>query len=270
VHLLGQPFEQDAVELTLVRLEIRTESDYEDAAAQVWFRFFNKTGQDLLVEIDWSDIRMEDDLGNLYVDWAGAETTSSWVDSGESYDFNRYYTRRAGERSRLPSGAAYVQIVADEFSRLKDARWHFDINPMLAPMAAPPPGTAKGVGEPWEQGELALTLENIEIRADSDYEDSAARAWFVLDNRGGERKLVEIDFGYFYILDSFGRRFSDWEGGGVVEYWVDPGDSLEFNRYYTEMARQRSRVTRGAEFVLLAVEKLGPIQLVQWQFDIVR
>ena len=213
---------------------------------------------------------MEDDLGNLYVDWAGAETTSLWVDSGESYDFNRYYARRPGERSRVQSGAANVQIVVDEFSRLKDARWQFDINPVLAPIATPAPGTVKGVGEPWEHGGLALTLENIEIRAESDYGDAAARAWFVLSNHGDERKLVEIDFGYFHVLDSFGRRFSDWEGGGEAAHWVDPGDSLEFNRYYTEMAGQRSRISRGAEFVLVVVEKLGSIQFVQWQFDIVR
>jgi hypothetical protein len=81
---------------------------------------------------------------------------------------------------------------------------------------------------------------------------------------------VEIDSGYIYLVDSFGRRFSDSDGGGLTTQWLDPGESWEFDRYYSEMAGERSRITRGAEFVLVKIDKIGPIEGVQWQVDIVR
>jgi len=268
IHMLGEPWEQAETSLNMIRLEVRAESNWEDAAAQVWFRFFNKTGQKLLVEIDWSKIYLEDSLGNRYVDWEGGGSTSAWVEAGASLDFNRYYTRQPRERSRVPSNASFVRVVVDQFSRIADARWQISINPALVPMQAP--GTAKRVGEAWEQGGLALTLKNLQIRAESDWEDASAQAWFVLSNRTNERRLVEIDFSHIYMIDSYGRRFSDWEGGGLMSQWIDPGKSLEFNRYYSEMAGQRSRITRGAGFVLLEFEGLGSIDSGQWQFDIVR
>ncbi len=268
--MVGEPWEEAEVTLNLTNLEIRAESDGGDAAAHAWFRFFNKSGQKLLVEIDWSKIHLEDNLGNRYVDWDGGGTTSVWVEPGRSYNFDRYYTRRAGERSRMPSNASFVDVVVDEFSRISDARWRFEINPTLEPMGAPAPSQVKAVGETWEQDDLALTLDKIEIRAESDSGDAAGRAWFNLVNRSSERLLVESDFSRIYLIDSFGRRFSDWDGGGLESRWLDPGQSWEFNRYYTEMAGWWSRVTRNAEFVLVKVEKLGPIENAQWQFDIVR
>jgi len=251
-------------------MAIRVESDWGDAAVQVWFRLFNKTGQRLLVEIDWSHIHLEDSLGNRYVDWEGGGTTSVWVEPGRSLDFGRYYTRQPGKRSRVPSNAAFVQVVVDQFSRISAARWQVDINPSLSPMAVPARGTVKGVGEAWEQGGLALTLKEIEVLAESDRGDAAARAWFALTNRTSERLLVEIDLAHIYLLDSFGRRFNDWDGGGLMTRWLDSGQSWEFDRYYSEMAGQRSRITRGAQFVLVKVEKLGLLEGVQWQFDIMR
>jgi murein DD-endopeptidase MepM/ murein hydrolase activator NlpD len=271
IHVLGEPWEQEKVSLNVIKIEIRSENDSSSAAAGVWFRFFSKTGQKLLVEIDWKDIHLEDNLGNRYVDWEGSGTTSDWVESGESLDFDRYYTRRPGERSRVPSNAEFVRVVVDRFSRISDARWQFDINPKLPHLASPSPGTVKRVDETWERGGLALTLKNIEIRSESDSSAAAARAWFTLVNRTNERLLVEIDSGYIYLMDSFGRRFSDdSDGGGMTTQWLDPGESWEFDRYYSEMAGERSRITRGAEFVLVKIDKLGPIEEVQWQVDIVR
>jgi len=270
VLTLGEPWENEGVSLVVTNMAIRAESDWEDAAVQVWFRLFNKTGQKLLVEIDWSRIHLEDNLGNRYVDWEGGGTTSIWVEPGKSLDFDRYYTRQPKEHSRVPSNAAFVQVVVDRFSRISAARWQVDINPPLSPMVAPVPGTVKGVSEAWEQGGLALALKKIEVRAESDGEDAAAHAWFALTNRTSERLLVEIDLAHIYLLDSFGRRFNDWEGGGLMTQWLDPGQSWEFDRYYSEMAGQRSRITRGAQFVLVKVEKLGLLEDVQWQFDIVR
>jgi serine/threonine protein kinase len=270
VYMLGQPWEVEGVSLVATAMAIRSESDYDAAAAQVWFRFFNKMGERLLVEIDWGQIHLEDSLGNRYVDWEGGGTTSAWVEPGRSLDFDRYYTRQPKERSRVPGDAAFVQVVVDQFSRVSGARWQVDINPALAPMAAPDPATVKGVSETWEQDGLALTLKRIEVRAESDYDAAAAQVWFALTNHTNERLLVEIDFNHIYLLDSFGRRFGDWEGGGLWTQWLEPGKSLEFNRYYSEMAKSHSRVTRGAQFVLVKVEKLGRIEGVQWQFDIVR
>ncbi len=270
VRVIDSPWEQDGVSMTATRVEVRAESDWKDAAAQVWFRFFNKTGQRLLVKVDWSDIHLEDSLGNRYVDWEGGGTTNVWVETGESYDFDRYYTRQPGERSRVPANAAFVQAVVDRFSRIVGARWQMDINPVLSSVSAPDPAMVKGVGEIWEQGDLALTLEEIEVRADSDWQDAAAQAWFMLTNVGSETALVEIDLGYIYLVDSFGRRFGDWEGGGLIVQWLEPGETVKFDRYYSEMAGQKSRVTRGSEFVLVNVDRLGGIEGAQWQFDIVR
>ena len=270
VYPVGQPWEQEGVSLVVSAVAIRSESDWQDAAVQVWFRFFNKTGDRLLVDIDWSTIHLEDSLGNRYLDWEAGETTSTWVEPGDSLNFDRSYTRQPQERSRVPSGAAFVQVVVDRFGRVANARWEVRINPALAPIAAPDPGSVRGVGETWEQGGLALTLKEIQVRAEGDWQEAAAQAWFVLTNRGSDRLLVEVDFGHIYLVDGFGRRFSDWEGGGRWVTWLEPGESREFDRSYSEMAGWKSRVTRGSEFVLLQVEKLGPIERAQWRFDIVR
>ncbi len=270
MHVPGQPWEQEGVSLNATRVELRSESEGGDAAARVWFRLFNKTGQKLLVEIDWNNIHLEDSFGNRYVEWEGGGTTSVWIEPGKSFDFNRYYTRQPKEHSRVPSNTTFVQVVVDQFSRVTGARWQVDINPTLAPISAPSPGEVKGVGEEWQQEGLTLGLDKIEVRAESDGGDAAARAWFRLTNRTNERLLVEIDLGYIYLVDSFGRRFSEWEGGGLVTKWLDPGQEWKFDRYYSDMAGQKSRITRNADFVLVKVEKLGLIENVQWQYDIVR
>jgi hypothetical protein len=270
VRVLGEPWEDEGVSLVLNRLAVNAASDSAHAAARTWFRLFNKTGQRLLVEIDWNNIHLEDSLGNRYVDWKGGGTTSVWVESGRSYDFNREYAQQPNEFGRVPTDVASVQVVVDEFSRIKNARWQMDLNPTLVPLAAPDPETVKGISEDWEQDGLALELDRVDVRAESDSAHAAVRVWFTLTNHTDKRRLAEVDLSYIYVMDSLGRRFVDWDGGGLITKWLDPGKSLDFNREYSEMSNQRSRVTQGAEFVLVRVEQLGPIENVQWQFDIVR
>lgn len=139
---------------------------------------------------------------------------------------------------------------------------------------APPTISSSGlvhvVGKLWEQDGVSLVVTRMDVRAESDRQDAAAQVWFALTNHGSERVLVEIDLGHIHLVDSFGQRFSDWEGGGFGAQWLDPGKTWKFNRYYSEMAGQESRVTRSAEFVLVKVDKLGPIESARWQFDIIR
>lgn len=267
---LGQPWEQEGVSLILTGLDIRAESDSGDAAARGAFRLFNKVGQRLLVEIDWNNIHLEDGLGNIYVDAKGGGTTSVWVEAGDSFKFERHYARQPGERSRVPSEAGAVLVVVDKFSRIRGARWQVDINPELLPIGVPSAETVKGLGEAWEQGGMALILQNIIVRAQSDSGDAAVKASYSLVNNTGERRMVEIDFSHLYVVDSFGQRFSDWDGGGLVSRWLEPGQSLDFERAYSRASGQRSRITRGAEFVLVRAERIGYLESAQWQFDILR
>jgi hypothetical protein len=234
----------------------------------VWFRLFNKTGQRLLMDVDWRTIHLEDSLGGRYVDWRGPDTTSLWVEPGSGFDFDRYYSIDAGKRGRIPHGAGPVRVVVDQFSRISGARWQVAINPTLTPIAAP--AEAKAVGDPWEQDGLSLTLTKLEVRAEGDSDDAAAHAWFRLTNHTNQRLLLELDLGHLYLQDSFGRRFNDWQGGGVLNLWLDAGQQWDFDRYYSEMAGTRSRITHGAAFMLVQVEKLGLLHGVQWRLDIVR
>lgn len=270
VHPLGLPWEQNDVSLNLIRLDLRAESDSQLAASQAWFRFFNLSGQRLLVEIDWNNIYMEDSQGSRYVDWEGGGTTSVWVDAGSSYDFNRYYTKRPDNRSRVPSSATHVLVTVEEFSRIGNAIWKWDINPVLTPIVPPSSQAVKPIGGNWEQNGFSLALVNADIRAESASQAAAAQLWFVLTNNTNERRLVEIDFSHIHMIDSFGRRFIDYEGGGIWAQWLDSGESLEFYRYYSEMAEESARITRGSDFVLVIAERLARIDFAQWRIDIVR
>jgi hypothetical protein len=269
-HKVGQPWEQNGMSMNMTRLDVRAQNESQDAAARAWFRLFNKTGQRLLVEIAWKNIYVEDSLGNRYVDWETNPGTSQWIEPGATYDFDRHYTRRPGERSRVPSDAAYVRAIVDQFARISNVSWQVDINPTLVPLFTPEPATVKQVGDAWEHDGLALTVKKIDVFAESESRDSAAHVWFSLTNKGNERRLLEIDYAYFYMLDSQGRRFSDWDGGGVQTQWLDPGQSYDFDRYYSEMAGLRSRITRIADFILIRVDRLGTPTSMQWRLDINR
>jgi hypothetical protein len=205
-----------------------------------------------------------------YADWTNDQPTSIWIDPGGTYNFDRYYSRRPGEYSRMPSTTNHVLITVEQFARISNARWQVDLNPELVSIPTPDPGSVKAVGETWEQGNMSLTLTKLEIRAESESGDAAAHAWFSLVNNSNERKLIEIDYAYIYLIDSLGRRFIDWDGGGMQSQWINPGQSFDFDRYYSEMSGIRSRITRSATFVLVRSERLTPGGPVLWRSDITR
>lgn len=267
---LGDPWESEGVQLNLINLDIRTGEYGEDAALRAWFSFINKTGQRILVDIDYARLYIEDSRGNRYVDYYGSKTDSVWVDAGQRFDFNRYYSRVAGQRSRVPADAKYITVVAEKFSRLANVRWRFDINPQLAPVSAPAPATVKKTGESWEQGGIQLTVTNVDIRVGQYGEDAAFRVFYKATNRTNQKVLLEIDYADLYLTDSFGVRFIDYYGGGYETAWLDPGKDLEFSRYYSTRASARSRISPGAEYVLVIVRKFSRLQNVQWQVNIVR
>ena len=91
----GQPWENNGVSLNVVRIDVRTSQSSQDAAIQVWFYFFNYSGQRILVDIDWDAIYIIDNQGNKYIDWEGG-ITNRWVDTGDNYAFSRYYTINRG------------------------------------------------------------------------------------------------------------------------------------------------------------------------------
>lgn len=266
VNVINQPWEQDGISLTARTIDVRSAEDGDYAAARVWFRLVNKTGERILIEVNWTDIHLEDSFGTVYVDYEGG-TTSQWIEPGENYDFDRHYTTIVNQPSRVPADADFVQVVVDSFSRVQNARWQFDINPALNPVAPPEAGTAKAVGEVWEKDGLTLQLADLRVHADQEG-DAAARAWFVLTNSTNQEVLVDIDFGRISLRDSFGRRFGDWDGGGLFTQSIAPGRSVEFNRYYSEMSGRFSRITRGAEFVILVVDQTAGQNSVLWQLDI--
>jgi len=255
--------------LNLVATDIRAGGG-RDAAVKASFKFLNKTGQKLLVEIDWNDFYVEDSFGTRYVDWYGGGTDALWVEAGQIFSFDRYYATEPEEPSRVPSEAEFVTVTAKRFSRIRDARWRIDINPPFSPIPAPELGTVKGLGGSWEQGGLELKLKDTDIRAGEGGGDAAVHAWFSLVNTSGQKILVEIDFASLYVMDSFGRRFTDWDGGGLTTMWLDPDESFDFDRDYARAAGEKSRITRGAEFVLVNAERLGYIENARWQIDIVR
>ncbi|MBK7219553.1 MAG: serine/threonine protein kinase [Candidatus Promineofilum sp.] len=261
---INQPLEQDGVSLTARAIQVLAEDDYGDHAARVWFRLVNKTGQRLLVDIDWTNIHLEDSLGTTYIDWDPGEPTSVWVETGENYDFDRSYAVVPGSRSRVPADAAFVQVVAPQFSRVTEARWQYDLNPALQAVAEPAAGTTKSLNEAWEQDGLLVRLTGLEVLGESDYGDHAARAWFEVVNQTNQELLVEIDYGRIAVIDSYGRRFGDWDGGGLYAVTLEAGETQSFNRYYSDLSGSRSRVTRGARFVVVQAESIGRVAAANW------
>lgn len=269
LKVLGDPWETDGTELNLINLDIRDSTSYDSAAVHAWFAFLNKTGQRILVEIDWSRLYVEDSKGNRYSDNEGAKTDSTWVDPGKRLDFDRNYTLIPGQKSRIPSDAQFVTVVVDKFSRLANIRWRYDINPQLEALPAPPASAVKPVGTAWEQNGIQLSVTGIDVRTSS-YDDAAFRVAYKVSNRTDQRVLLEVDYADSYVVDSYGVRFMDYDGGGYDSVWLDPGKDLDFDRSYSTRAGQRSRISPGAEYVLVYVLRFSRIQNAVWQFDIVR
>ena len=88
----------------MIWLEVRSSDSYEPAAFHVEFRFWNKTGQKIYLEWNTSDIQIEDNNGNIYVDYYGNNLLSTQVAAGGEYGFYRYYTMKPNEKSRYRLG----------------------------------------------------------------------------------------------------------------------------------------------------------------------
>ena len=262
---LGQPWENSNVSLNLIRIDIRA-SNGQDAAVQAWFSFINASGQRILVDINYDTIYLIDSFGTRYIDWEGG-TNTVWVEPGERYAFSRYYSTSRKTRSRIPSQSRFIQVIVNRFSRIENVSWYYMINPDLTIIPHPASGTFYYVGQPIRATDISINLTNIDVRASAG-EAAAVRAWFTVMNHSNTRKLVEIDFSHLYITDAFNRQFIDWEGGGVVSVWIEPGQGYNFNRYYSEMSQVGSRITSGSRYILINVKKMLGINNSQWCYDI--
>lgn len=269
VHPLGVAWENEGVALNLINIDIRAQNAGESAAVHAWYSFFNKTGQRILLDVDYGAFSIEDSAGNRYVDYDGGGTDSLWVEPGSRFDFDRYFSLRPDEHSRVPSSVENVQVLVENFSRLHDLAWQIDINPPLVPVTPPPDGSARRLNELWQQDGIELQVTNIDIRLGQG-QPAAFHVFYKAKNNTSQRLWLDIDFSYFYVTDSFGTRFIDYDGGGIDSFWLDPEQEIEFDRYYSTRAQTQSRITSGSEFVLVHVEQFSRLQNALWQFDIVR
>jgi hypothetical protein len=265
--VVGQPVEQGGVSLIVPLIEVYEEGR-SNAPVRVSFRILNKTGTRLTVPVDWTKIHVEDSLGNRYVDNNSKDARSFTVEPQEAYDIDRYYTQRVGVESVVPPEAEYVDVIVESFSRVSGARWRFPINVVLAPMPTPDPATVKAEGEGFEADDLQLTVDRIEVQAEQGRSFAPIEVRFSLKNNSNRRRIVEIDTSLIYVLDSFGQRYSDYRGGEILSGGIDPGENMEFTRYFSLMKNQESLVPTSADFVLVRVDRLGPIENAAWRFDL--
>jgi len=263
----GQAWENDGVLLNLVKLIIRANDDYGDAAVQAWFYFINYSGQRILVNTDWDNIYITDNLGIVYRDWEGGND-NRWIENGDRYSFYRYYTINRQQRSRVPVTANYIKIIANQFSRIKNASWIYYLNPEMKSISSSLSEPSLNIGETVSEKEILLTITDIEVRADQKYEDAAIRVWFSIKNNSTDKKPVILNYSHIIAEDSFGKQFIDWNGK-VETFWLDSKKEYKFNRYYSEMEDTRSRMTIGSEFILVKINNFGGISNALWRYDIV-
>jgi hypothetical protein len=268
VLVVGQVREQDGISLAVTRIDIITENS-GSYAASVNFRLLNKTGKKLLATLDWDKVHLEDSLGNRYVEWQGQDTESVTLEPQASKSFSKYYSSGQDEGSKIPASAEFVDVVVEELSHVSDARWRFNINAPLVAIPTPEPSSVKAAGESWEEDGLELTVSEIEVTAGNGA-SFAAQASFELKNTSNRRRLVEIDTNYIYMLDSFGQRYGNWQGGDIISRWIEPGKSWNFDGYYSLMVGEQSTIPTDADYVLVKVEQLGPLKDKMWRYDIAR
>jgi len=89
-------------------------------------------------------------------------------------------------------------------------------------------------------------------------------------NNTNQTLIAEVDFGHIALIDSFGRRFGDWDGGGLYAVRLEAGQAVTFDRHYSDISGRHSRITRGAEVVLLTFDNVAGIPTGTWKLDIVR
>ena len=267
---MGWPFEQDRVQLNLVRADIRDENDYEPAALFLVFTLLNKTSQELLIEFDYDQIFAIDSAGNRYVDWDGSNVETFHLQSGEVRVIEKYYTPVPGEEYRIPPSALPVTVYVNSLSRIQGAQWLISSPPIYEYRNYYDGDIAGNVGAPFYIENFSVTLTNLEIRTSDDYEDAAFYAEFSIENTSSESRLLDLDFSYIYIEDNFGTRYIDYYGAGFESRWVYPGETYTFGRYYTTQYREESRIPIGTAYVVVICEGIGGGTKAQWRFDIVR
>ena len=179
---------------------MRSSDSYEPAAFHVEFRFWNKTGQKIYLEWNTSDIQIEDNNGNIYVDYYGNNLLSTQVAAGGEYGFYRYYTMKPNEKSRVPPGTSIVWVKVAKFSQIENATWRYDIYPISESIS--PPLTAIKTGDAFRQGDLELVVKDVYIRPSDDSNRWAVRVWYELRNVGSKRIVVDIDYAYLDVMDS--------------------------------------------------------------------
>lgn len=268
VLVVGQVREQDGISLAVTSIEIST-GNSSSYAASVNFRLLNKTGKKLLATLDWDKVHLEDSLGNRYVEWQGQDSESVSLESQASRIFRKYYSSGPDEESKVPASAEFMEVVVEQLSHVTDARWRFNINAPLVLMPTPEPASVKAAGESWEEDGLELTVSEIDVTAGNSA-SYAAHASFELKNTSNRRRLVEIDTNYIYMLDSFGQRYSNWQGGEIMSRWIEPGKAWEFVGYFSLMEGEESTVPTDADYVLVKVEQVGGIKDKAWRYDIAR
>lgn len=264
---LGQPLENNGLQMNLVKAEIRSSTDGGSAAARLWFAFLNKSPGRLLVEFDRSQVYIEDATGARYLDADGDETFTFWLDPGKTRIVDRPYTLRPGESSRISPSAWPVTVRVDDLPHIGNAEWVISTEP--TPTVDNRDGMA-GLGEAIAFGDFQVTLSDIEIRSTSDSGSAAFRVWFSVKNNSLERKLFEVDFAHIFIEDSFGGRYIDYDGVGIVSRWVEGQAEFAFDRPYGREYQTSSRMPPGTSYVLVVFDSPSTNTRGIWRVDVNR
>jgi len=263
----GWPMEDDSVQLNLLGAEIRTDDDYERAAARLWFVVLNKAPREQLIEIDHGDIYILDIAGTKYVDWEGSGDQSFSLNPGQFKIIDREYSVAPDQRSRISPSLLPLTIVVEEVSTLRDAKWQVGGLPVPTYREGDPVGAS---GDAMPIGQLELTLTSLDIRTSSSYEPAAFRAFFKVENLSSEERLLEIDHAHLFIEDSYGNRYFDWEGAGISSVLLGPREDFTFDRYFTSNYDERTRLPSGASYVVVICGCVPDAPVAQWRVDIAR
>jgi hypothetical protein len=260
-HKIGETWEHDGLSLNLVAVEVRTGDEGGDAAVRCWFRMLNMTSARKRITYNFSAIRLYDGIGNEYIDRSDSNQGSLWLDHLKQWNFDREYSFRAKEQNRVPD-AQYIDIRVESFAHIDKAYWRYDLNP---PGHAIDLGTsgAKTLGEYFEHDGLEITAGRIDERNQEDKNEAFSVAYSVL-NRSVQRQQLALNTEHLYALDDRGNRYSDWDGGFIVQ-GIDPGKSFEFTRTYSQMAGLHSRIPILAKYLLVQLDCLQGSGCPNWQ-----
>lgn len=115
-------------QITLEKFDVRTSADSEPAAFHAWFIVRNSGSQRKVLEIDRANIFIEDSNGRRYIDYDGGGFNAIWLDPGQEYRFDRFYTTTYGERSRIPDNVSYIVVISEGIGGGGRIQWRAGIN----------------------------------------------------------------------------------------------------------------------------------------------